>query len=159
MNEDVQREWLLELLERYGRNLHSFMVLEPGLSVWRGDDAAIAYVQRGGYWVTVGGPLCAADRSAEVAHAFREDAAKSRCRVVFFGVTQPLVDRLRGSSFDSLQVGLARVGIQTLGNKPSVSRVNCVTVSANRCAMVFELVCWVRMRWPRVHRCARSSRN
>lgn len=107
MNEDVQREWLLELLERYGRNLHSFMVLEPGLSVWRGDDAAIAYVQRGGYWVTVGGPLCAAYRSAEVAHAFREDAAKNRCRVVFFGVTQPLVDRLSGSSFDSMQVGLA----------------------------------------------------
>lgn len=104
---DVERAWLLELLERYGRNLHSFMILEPGLSVWKTDDAAIAYAQRGGYWVAVGGPLCSAERSVEVAKAFRAAASAGGCRVVFFGVTQPFVDRLQGTDFDALQIGLA----------------------------------------------------
>ncbi len=107
MNDSDDRGALLDLLERYGRNLHSFMVLEPGLSVWRADDAAIAYARRGGYWVAVGGPLCATERLHEVACAFRQAAAAYGCRVVFFGVTQPLVDRLSETDFDSMQVGLA----------------------------------------------------
>jgi len=108
-NTVIERERILELLEKYGRNLHSFMVLEPGLSVWIMEDAAVAYTQRGGYWVAVGGPLCAPDQTVFVVNAFREAAWGAGCRVVFFGVTQPLVDRLHGSTFDSLQVGLAAV--------------------------------------------------
>lgn len=107
MNGQDDRQWLLGLLERYGRNLHSFMVLEPGLNIWRREDAAIAYVQRGGYWVTVGGPLCAVERSVEIAESFRRDAAQAGYQVVFFGVTEPLVDRLKSTSFDALQIGLA----------------------------------------------------
>jgi len=99
---------LLELLERHGRNLHSFMVLEPGLSVWFGTESAVAYADRGGYWVAAGGPLCAPERTLEVAREFRAAAAQSGRRVVFFGVTQPLVDRLE-SEFDTLPVGLAAV--------------------------------------------------
>ena len=55
----TEQQKLLELVERYGRNLHSFMVFEPGLSIWFGEDSAIAYTSKGGYWVAVGGPLCA----------------------------------------------------------------------------------------------------
>jgi phosphatidylglycerol lysyltransferase len=104
-----QRERVLELLEKYGRNLHSFMVLEPGLSIWMSEDAAIAYAQRGGYWVAVGGPLCAPDQTVTIASAFREAAREVGCRAVFFGVTQPLVDRLAGTAFDALRIGLAPV--------------------------------------------------
>jgi fatty acid desaturase len=106
--QQAQQARLLEALAKYGRNLHSFMVLEPGLSVWNKDDAMIAYADRGGYWVAVGGPLCAIEDTLVVASAFRESARKAGRKVVFFGVTRPLVDRLEGA-FDSLQVGLAAV--------------------------------------------------
>ena len=106
---DIQSTQLLNLLAKHGRNLHSFMVLEPGLSVWYTEDAAVAYAQRGGYWVAVGGPLCAPEQTVPVANAFRAAAREAGCKVVFFGVTQPLVDRLAGSNFDSLLVGLAAV--------------------------------------------------
>jgi fatty acid desaturase len=108
-NSTVQQERILELLEKYGRNLHSFMVLEPGLSVWLAEDAAIAYAQRGGYWVAVGGPLCSPDQTVSVANAFREAASEVGCGVVFFGVTQPLVDRLEGTAFDALRIGVAPI--------------------------------------------------
>jgi len=105
---DPQSARLLDLLAKHGRNLHSFMVLEPELSVWFAEDAAVAYTKRGGFWVAVGGPLCAPDQTLAVANAFRVAAREAGCKVVFFGVTQPLVDRL-GSAYDSLLVGLAPV--------------------------------------------------
>ncbi|MBB6050131.1 phosphatidylglycerol lysyltransferase domain-containing protein [Armatimonas rosea] len=105
---EPQQARLLEALAKYGRNLHSFMVLEPGLSVWSKGDAMVAYADRGGYWVAVGGPLCASEETLAVASAFREAARKKGRKVVFFGVTRPLVERL-GGSFDALLVGLAAV--------------------------------------------------
>lgn len=135
----MQRDRILELLEKYGRNLHSFMVLEPGLSLWSNDDAAIAYAHRGGYWVAVGGPLCAPDQTARVVNAFHDAAREAGCRVVFFGVTQPMVDRLKDSTFDSLQIGLAAVwnpalwnevirGAEKLRNRVSKARRSGITV-------------------------------
>lgn len=106
--QETQQAQLLEALAKYGRNLHSFMVLEPGLSVWSKNEARIAYADRGGYWVAVGGPLCAAEDTLLVARAFRESARKAGRKVVFFGVTRPLVERLE-HDFDSLLVGLAAV--------------------------------------------------
>ena len=107
MSNSEQQQRLLELVERNGRNLHSFMVFEPGLSLWFADDAAIAYTQQGGYWVAVGGPLCDPDKTLGTLHDFRLAAKQAGCGVVFFGVTQPLVERLRDSDFDFLQIGLA----------------------------------------------------
>lgn len=107
MSRSEQQDRLLELVERYGRNLHSFMVFEPGLSLWFAEDAAIAYTQHGGYWVAVGGPLCDPDKTRDILRDFRFAAKQAGCGVVFFGVTQPLVDRLRESDFDFMQIGLA----------------------------------------------------
>lgn len=103
---ESQRTRLLELLEKYGRNLHSFMILEPGLSLWFTDDAAVAYSQKGGYWVAVGSPLCAPERTLEVCRAFRDAAQAARCKVVFFAVTEAFVNRVHGESFDALRVGM-----------------------------------------------------
>ncbi len=50
----TQQARLLDALAKHGRNLHSFMVLEPGLSVWSQHVALVAYADRGGYWVAVG---------------------------------------------------------------------------------------------------------
>lgn len=102
-----ERVKVLSLLERYGRNLHSFMILEPGLSLWFTDDAAVAYASRGGYWVAVGAPLCAPERSEAVAKEFGEAAHLAGCRVVFFGVTSAFVSRLQSRMFDSLKIGEA----------------------------------------------------
>ncbi len=102
---------LLPLLQEHGRNLHSFMVLEPGLSTWTADppDSAVAYVARGGYWVAAGGPLCSADRSPAVARAFAAAAREQGCRTTFFGVSQAFVDRLDEREFDALHIGLTPV--------------------------------------------------
>ncbi len=92
---------LLPLVRKHGRNLHSFLTLEPGLSVWRkDDDAAVAYVDVGGCVVAAGGPLCAADRSREVAAEF---AAAHHKQAVFFGVSRAFVDRLRLGDDDDQQ--------------------------------------------------------
>lgn len=107
MSNHEQQEKLLQLVERYGRNLHSFMVFEPGLSVWFSQDAAIAYTQQGGYWVAVGGPLCAPEQTLATLCDFRTAAKKAGCGVVFFGVTKPLVERVQQSDFDAMQIGLA----------------------------------------------------
>ena len=103
----AQQRKLLELVELYGRNLHSFMVFEPDLSIWFGYEAAVAYTSKGGYWVAVGGPLCAPERSLEILQEFRKAANSHGCGVVFFGVTQPLVDRIADTDFDSMQIGIA----------------------------------------------------
>lgn len=97
---------LLDLVRRHGRNLHSFMVLEPGLEVWTtpDGDAGVAYADRGGYWVAAGGPLCAPERLLEVSQAFAAAAAEAGRKVVFFGVGQRFVDRMNGD-FDAFAVG------------------------------------------------------
>ena len=141
MDSVSERQRVLELLEKYGRNLHSFMVLEPGLSLWFSEDAdaAVAYAQRASYWVAVGGPLCAPDKTVSVANAFRDAAKKAGCKTVFFGVTQPLVERLQESAFDSLKIGLAPVwnpaqwdqvvrGAEKLRNRLSKARRGGITV-------------------------------
>jgi fatty acid desaturase len=107
VNATVNHEQLLALLERYGRNLHSFMVLEPGLSIWLSEDAAVAYTKRGGYWVAVGSPLCSPENSLAIAASFTADAKRAGCAAVFFGVSQPFVDRLANGRFDAMQIGLS----------------------------------------------------
>ncbi len=103
---DADRDRLLQLLEKYGRNLHSFMVLEPGLRLWFEKDAAVAYVQQGGYWVAVGSPICSIEDTPRVVTAFREAAAGSGHKVVFFAVTENFIGRIRDLPFDPLQVGM-----------------------------------------------------
>jgi phosphatidylglycerol lysyltransferase len=104
MSDDRAR--LLELVRQHGRNLHSFMVLEPGLSLWfdATRDAAVAYAAHGGYWVAVGSPLCAVERIDAVTRAFSEAAQHAGQRAAFFGVSERFVGQL-GQGFDALQVG------------------------------------------------------
>ncbi|MEW6283965.1 MAG: phosphatidylglycerol lysyltransferase domain-containing protein [Candidatus Eremiobacterota bacterium] len=101
---DDQR--ILELLKRYGRNLHSFEVLEPGLRYWFSSlrEGAVAYVDRGLHWVTAGGPLCAREHLAEVAAEFAREAGRRRRLTAFFGVSHRFVEQL-DDRFDWLQLG------------------------------------------------------
>lgn len=101
---------VLDLLRHHGRNLHSFMVLEPGLSWWTSDagDAAVAYVVRGGCWLAAGGPLCAPEQTLDVARAFAAAAGRSGKSAAFFGVSDRFLARLAGApEFDALPIGLA----------------------------------------------------
>ena len=103
---------VLDLLRSHGRNLHSFMVLEPGLSIWHDpeNDAAVAYVSRGGRWIAAGGPLCAPDKTREVAVRFAAAARDEGKAAVFFGVSERFLERLDGdTTFDALLVGQAPI--------------------------------------------------
>lgn len=98
-------EEILELLRLYGRNVHSFEVLEPGLQYWFTPDrrAAVAYVDRGFYRVGAGGPLCPRERLAEVAWEFGLDARRQHRKAAFFGVSQRFIQAL-DDRFDWLQL-------------------------------------------------------
>ncbi len=104
-------ERLLELVREHGRNLHAFMVLEPGLQVWYTPDgrAAVAYADRGGHWVAAGSPLCAVERVAEVTQAFLNAADRAGRVAVFFGVSDRFAERLEGLPVDVLPIGQAPI--------------------------------------------------
>lgn len=114
---------VLGLLRRYGRNLHSFEVLEPGLNYWFSPDrsAAVAYVDRGFHWVAAGGPLCPREQLREVAASFGEAARKQRRRAAFFGVSHRFIEVL-GPGFDWLQIG--QQPVWTPSAWPAVLKVN-----------------------------------
>lgn len=104
-------ERLLELVRQHGRNLHAFMVLEPGLDVWYTPDgqAAVAYTDRGGHWVAAGSPLCAAERVPEVTQAFVDAADRAHRTAVFFGVSERFAQRLTDMPVDALPIGQAPI--------------------------------------------------
>ena len=99
-----RRRDLLPFLKEHGRNLHSFMVLEPGLEQWVEGNAAVAYADRGGRWVAAGSPLCAAEAAGAVSARFAEEARKAGRQAVFFAVSDRFASRL-DASWDRLPIG------------------------------------------------------
>ncbi len=147
---DGDREHLLELLEKYGRNLHSFMVLEPGLRLWLKQDAAVAYVQQGGYWVAVGSPICSIEDTPHVVTAFREAAARSGHKVVFFAVTENFIHRIRDLPFDSLQVGMVPTWDPSQWKRWFALRKSCAIASRKGAAWISGPRDFANGTWPRV---------
>lgn len=98
---------MMSLLKRFGRNVHGFLALEPGLEYCFSNegDAAIAYLQCGGCRVCVGGPVCAQERVAEVAQEFQERANRDGQTLVFFGVSQRFFGLPGTEGFDRLKIG------------------------------------------------------
>jgi phosphatidylglycerol lysyltransferase len=103
----MSRDRVLDLLRRYGWNATSFQVLEPGFSYWfaRDGDAVVAYSDSAGCWLAAGAPICSDERLAEVALEFAADAREHDRKAAFFGAADRLVEALRDTSFDWLQVG------------------------------------------------------
>lgn len=100
---DPERARVLELLRRHGHGPTSFQILERGFRYWfDGDEATIGYVQAGRWRVVAGIPVCAPERTGEVARRFLEAGGP----VAFFGVESPFTDALRemGVPFDVVQV-------------------------------------------------------
>lgn len=88
------REAVLALLRRHGREATSFQVLEPGYRyAMFGDDACVAFVDTGAAWVAAGAPICAPDELPDVAEAFVARARQAGRRAVFFATEGELVDR------------------------------------------------------------------
>jgi phosphatidylglycerol lysyltransferase len=86
---DGTRQRMLALLRKFGWNVTSFQILEPGFSYWfLGDDACVAYVDTGRAWVVAGAPIASPNRLAQVAHAFVAEAHGRQKRVAFFA-TEP----------------------------------------------------------------------
>ncbi|MCA9795274.1 MAG: DUF2156 domain-containing protein [Candidatus Eremiobacteraeota bacterium] len=97
---------LEKLLTRYGRNVHSFMALEPGLECWFSSDGegVLAYADRGGYWVAVGGPLGPENSRLKLAREFARAARSHGRKVVFCGVSHHFQVAL-ATDFDWLKIG------------------------------------------------------
>lgn len=103
-----EQEAVLELLRKYGRNVYSFEVLEPGLSYWfnASADAVVAYVEQGWHWVAAGGPICPRENLTAIILEFAAAAKAHKRKAAFFGVSDRFVSALpEASSFDWLQIG------------------------------------------------------
>jgi hypothetical protein len=86
---DRDRERVLGLLKRFGREATSFQLLEPGLLYWfDGDDACIAYCEVPGAWVTAGEPLCEMSARSALVERFSRAAEREGRRVRFFYVSE-----------------------------------------------------------------------
>jgi phosphatidylglycerol lysyltransferase len=89
-----ERQAALALLRRFGWNVTSFQVLEPGLSYWFADaEACVAYVDTGRSWVAAGEPICAEERLRAVAEAFVAEAQRHGRRACFFAAEGRLLER------------------------------------------------------------------
>lgn len=96
------RERVLELLRRYGTQVTSFQVLEPGFSYWfDGEEACVAYRELPGAWVAAGAPLAPADRVGPVMERFAEAARAQGRRAQFFAVEPQVVPE----GFEVLPIG------------------------------------------------------
>lgn len=93
-------------LQKYGRNIHSFIALETELEVWQSDtrDASVAYVDRGRHWVALGAPLSDVDERVRVSREFAKAARLAGRRAVFFGVSERYWEGVKGSAFDALKI-------------------------------------------------------
>jgi lysylphosphatidylglycerol synthetase-like protein (DUF2156 family) len=104
-----KQELALNLLRKYGRNVYSFEILEPGLSYWFSADgeSVVAYVDHGLYWMAVGGPICPQPQLLEVANQFAAAARAKNRFAAFFGVSDRFLRVLPedGGGFDWLQIG------------------------------------------------------
>jgi hypothetical protein len=83
-----ERDRVLALLKRHGRDPTGFQVLEPGLSYWFDDDACVAYADVGGAWISAGEPICAEPALPEVVRSFGRAAARAGRRLRFFHVSE-----------------------------------------------------------------------
>ena len=91
-----ERPRVLALLKLHGWNATSFQILEPPFRYWfDGDEACVAYVDAGGYWVAAGAPLAAEARLAEVAAHFTAEAARNRRGACFFGTERRFAQATR----------------------------------------------------------------
>ncbi len=100
---DPERARVLELLRRHGHGPTSFQILERGFSYWFGEEAAVGYVDAGGWRVAAGCPVCAPERVGDVAARFVAAAGRP---VAFFGVEPDFLSALEraGVVHDALQV-------------------------------------------------------
>ena len=86
---DDERQRVLALLKRFGREATSFQLLEPGLTYWfDGADACVAYCEVPGAWVTAGEPLCDQRERSVVVQRFAAAAKREGRRVRFFHVSE-----------------------------------------------------------------------
>jgi phosphatidylglycerol lysyltransferase len=94
---DKGRESARALVLHHGWNAASYQILNRGMQLWFADrsDAVIGFVCVRDVWVVAGAPVCAHHRLGAVATEFRDDAALSGARVLYFGAGERL-ERLLG---------------------------------------------------------------
>src|SRR4051812_28178885 len=84
------------LVLRHGWNAMAYQILNPGMRLWFSADgeAVAGYVCASNYRVVAGGPVCVAERLAEVAAELSADTRRAGQRLCYFGAQERLTDLL-----------------------------------------------------------------
>ncbi|HEY2732938.1 MAG TPA: DUF2156 domain-containing protein [Polyangiales bacterium] len=107
MTQPADEQRAFEAVRRYGYNVTSFQVLEPGFEYWfpTSGDGCVAYVDTGSAWVAAGAPLGAADQLAELTRQFLGAAAARRKRVCFFATEARFFPAAEAADLRSISIG------------------------------------------------------
>jgi phosphatidylglycerol lysyltransferase len=100
----IERERVLELVQKYGFNATSFQTLEEGYRYFFEGDACVAYVDTGRAWVVAGAPIAEPARIVAVLEAFLVAASAAQRRTCLFATEQRLLD-LIGNRLLSVRIG------------------------------------------------------
>lgn len=100
----IERERVLELVQKYGFNATSFQTLEDGYDYFFEGEGCVAYVDTGRAWVVAGAPIAQPARIAAVLEAFLVAARAAGRRTCLFATEQRLLD-LTGDRLRSVRIG------------------------------------------------------
>lgn len=123
-----RREHVRTLVLNHGWNATAYQILNPGILHWLTADerAVVGYATaatrpRGPerVWVAAGGPVCEAENTAAVVAGFEERAARSGCRVCWFGADARLRAAIRNRS-DYSEMTLGAQPVWDPGRWPSI---------------------------------------
>ncbi len=81
-----------DLVMRYGWNATAYQIVNPGMHLWQPADGngVVGFVRHAGARVVAGAPVAPADRLADIAREFEDDASRSGERVCYFGAERRL---------------------------------------------------------------------
>ncbi|MFT7625447.1 MAG: phosphatidylglycerol lysyltransferase [Myxococcota bacterium] len=115
VEQDSERDRVLEILKAHGSHATSFQLLESGYQYWfdpvvgqdgRAAGAVIAWVRAGRWRVAAGVPIAAGSDVGDVAGRFIQEARGQGDRVLFFSADQAFMTALDGVvAFDSVAIG------------------------------------------------------
>lgn len=104
----VSRDFIKELLKKYGYNTSSFQLLTSGMNYFvseTGIEGLIGYLALGNVLVCAGDPLCSDEDFFNFVHEFRSFAKKNRKKCVFLQVSERVEKKFRIMGFGSLKFG------------------------------------------------------
>lgn len=105
---EISKEFIKDLLKKYGYNTSSFQLLTSGMTYFTspsGISGVIGYLVIGNIFVCAGDPLCSDDDIFNFVHEFRLFAKSKKKKCLFLQVSEKVEKKLRIMGFGSLKFG------------------------------------------------------